>query len=359
MARHRVRKQYINLPPPPRTPNWCDYEAGMIGKQLVRQHNAHKWQVHYLIGMLHESYLLSLPRLKKDTSSYGDSSPTRLRWLWCAWGAKILGWGEVREEGHPEGFSSDIHTALREKIFPFPKVERDSSGRPLQSPSAGIAICTCTGTLDASERETLQPGSVARQGWLEFLRHKGFIDNDSNIIWGANPAAQLSSWAYEHMLFITGTPNPAAAAAASSSAGGIFAVGEFSTSAMRGSSTDLPQSRPPGCNGGPGDRVPTLPRRRRREAERLLPSITESAGWEGHRPTRRDGTGSGSLDDSLRPSDWPRTAEFPPRAGLASTSTGNDIHLQARIDFDGRNAVCAEGGATTAGAQEQQPRSPA
>jgi hypothetical protein len=41
----------------------------MIGQHLVRKYNARKWQVLYLVGMLHESYLLRLPRLKKGGSA--------------------------------------------------------------------------------------------------------------------------------------------------------------------------------------------------------------------------------------------------------------------------------------------------
>ena len=53
--------------------------------------------------MLYKSYLLSLRRLKKDNNSYGDNSPNHLRWLWCAWAAKILGWREARLDNHPNG----------------------------------------------------------------------------------------------------------------------------------------------------------------------------------------------------------------------------------------------------------------
>jgi hypothetical protein len=84
----------------------------MIAQHLVKKQNAQKWQVDYLTGMLHESYLLSLPQLKKDKSSYGDTSLDRLRWLWCAWVAKILGWREERLEGHLIGLTADIHNAL-------------------------------------------------------------------------------------------------------------------------------------------------------------------------------------------------------------------------------------------------------
>jgi hypothetical protein len=109
----------------------------MIAAHLLRKHKARKWQVKYLVGMLIESYLLSLPRLKKYTTEEGDFSPKHLRWLWCTWGAKILGWHESRPQGHPEGFSSEVYQALAEKVYPFPKVERDEKGRHVVSTCKG------------------------------------------------------------------------------------------------------------------------------------------------------------------------------------------------------------------------------
>jgi hypothetical protein len=70
MGKHRVQMQYLNLPPPPRPPSWCASEVGRIVTHLIRKHNARKWQVQYLTGMLNESYLLQLPRLKRDKSAY-------------------------------------------------------------------------------------------------------------------------------------------------------------------------------------------------------------------------------------------------------------------------------------------------
>jgi hypothetical protein len=43
MSKRRVQKQYLHLPPPPRTPSWCAFEAGRITAQLIRKHNARKW----------------------------------------------------------------------------------------------------------------------------------------------------------------------------------------------------------------------------------------------------------------------------------------------------------------------------
>jgi hypothetical protein len=47
----------------------------MVSSHLIKKHNARKWQVDYLVGMLHELYLLSLPRLKRDKTPLCDSSP--------------------------------------------------------------------------------------------------------------------------------------------------------------------------------------------------------------------------------------------------------------------------------------------
>lgn len=60
----------------------------MISSHLVKKHNAKDWQVYYLIGMLYEWYILSLPCLKKDRIAYCDTFPQKLLWLWAN---KILG----------------------------------------------------------------------------------------------------------------------------------------------------------------------------------------------------------------------------------------------------------------------------
>jgi hypothetical protein len=66
MPKCRIKKYYLDLPPPPRSPSWCAYEVGMIAAHLIRKHHAKKWQVHYLLGMLHKRYLVNLARLRKD-----------------------------------------------------------------------------------------------------------------------------------------------------------------------------------------------------------------------------------------------------------------------------------------------------
>ena len=168
MVKYRIQNQYLLLPPPSCTPNWCAYEAGMIAAHLLRKHKARKWQVKYLVGMLTKSYLLSLLRLKRDTIGKDDSSPKRLRWLWCTWGTKNLGWRESRPQGHHEGFNFEVYQALAEKVYPFPKVERDEKGSHV--------ISTCKGS---NKNGRVQPISVdskrraldaaKKAGWIQFM----------------------------------------------------------------------------------------------------------------------------------------------------------------------------------------------
>jgi hypothetical protein len=271
MARHRVKKQYINLPPPPRTPNRCAYEAGAIVAYLVRKHNARKWQVHYLIGMLHESYLLSLPRLKKDKSAIGDTSPQRLRWLWCSWGAKILGWGARRPEGHPDGFSVEVYTALRQKVFPFPKVERDAAGRPVEVDST--LPCTCSRSAQTYVNPFARTQAAIRVGWLEFFRYKGLIDEHDAIIWSADPKSNLSAWAYGKLLAVTGASNLPPPGEASTIAANDFRMGEAIAAGEHGSGIILPDCRVEGYTSTRSRRVADIAPGQVPSAERVLPAV--------------------------------------------------------------------------------------
>jgi hypothetical protein len=72
--------------------------------------------------MLDESYIVKLPRLKRNTSEIFDRSPEHLRWLWYSWSAKLLGWRQRLPEGHPKGFSPAVYSALRDVISPFPRL---------------------------------------------------------------------------------------------------------------------------------------------------------------------------------------------------------------------------------------------
>jgi hypothetical protein len=141
MPQHIWKKQYVNLPPLPRHPSWCAYDTTIIAAHLIRKQNVQKWQVDYILGMLDESYLLSLPRLKTYDSPVGDRSPQCLRALWCRWVAKILSWREESPEGHKQGFSPQVYEAFRGVVFLFPKVERDAAGRRVPP---GTTPCTYT-----------------------------------------------------------------------------------------------------------------------------------------------------------------------------------------------------------------------
>jgi hypothetical protein len=93
-----------DLPPPP-SPQWCANQATRITTHLMRDHKEKKWLVQYLLRMLNEGYIVSLPRLKRDTNHISDRSPWKLRWLWQTWARKLLEWREGWPEEHPKGFS--------------------------------------------------------------------------------------------------------------------------------------------------------------------------------------------------------------------------------------------------------------
>jgi hypothetical protein len=161
MPKPRLKKQYNHLPPPPHFPSWCAYDAVEISSHLFQKHHARKWQVEYLFAMFNESYLLRLPRLKRDKSQAFDTSPEHLRWLWITWAAKLLGWKERQPEGHYRGFAPEVYSALRERIFPFPKIECQGNG---EEPTAASASNQRAGRrvqyVHAGKR---MPNSPARQ----------------------------------------------------------------------------------------------------------------------------------------------------------------------------------------------------
>jgi hypothetical protein len=74
MAKHKSKKGYTHLPLSPRSPNWCAFEAIAIVAHLIRKQHAKKWQVDYLLGMLHERFIVSLPRLRRDKTKLCDTS---------------------------------------------------------------------------------------------------------------------------------------------------------------------------------------------------------------------------------------------------------------------------------------------
>jgi hypothetical protein len=155
--------------------------------------------------MLDESYLMSLPRLKKDESLVGDRSPQRLWALWCMWAAKILGWPEERPDGHADDFSPQVYDALKEAVFPFPKVERDDAGCRLPPTPA----CTCTIRIEHERELNLVPVllGAARRGWVEFLKHKGYLDDSNRIVWRADPRSDFSAFSFQHLLEVA-NPSP-------------------------------------------------------------------------------------------------------------------------------------------------------
>jgi hypothetical protein len=167
-----------------------------------------------LLGMLHERYLVSLPRLKRDKTEWCDTSSLRLRWLWCEWVGKLLGWKETRLEGHPNGLSAEVHATLRDKIFPIPKIERDEPVRgskvaaaqsnAMQGGCSSFACCIHgggaarekIGSGDAAAKHAIaagDPGGITRRAWLQEMREQGFIDDNNAIVWSSNPALGLSA----------------------------------------------------------------------------------------------------------------------------------------------------------------------
>jgi hypothetical protein len=108
MSKPRVRASFDHLLAPPRAPTWCAHEAIQIASHLRSKHKARNWQIEYLLGMLNESYIVRLPRLKRDRSALFDRSPQQLRWLWISWASKLLGWKVPRPQGHSNGFSRDV-----------------------------------------------------------------------------------------------------------------------------------------------------------------------------------------------------------------------------------------------------------
>jgi hypothetical protein len=105
-----------------------------------------------------------------------------------------------------------VYKALRENVYPFPKVERSDARRPLQS----VCIaCTCEAIDQQSEKRCRGPqicaGVAIRGGWQEFLQYKGYFDNTNAIIWAMDPKSHLSKYSYQHLLAVASSPNPGAA----------------------------------------------------------------------------------------------------------------------------------------------------
>jgi hypothetical protein len=67
--------------------------------------------VDYLLEMLHERYIISLPRLKRDKNKLCNRSPKHLSWLWYFEVAKLLDCKERQLEGHPNSFYFKLYIA--------------------------------------------------------------------------------------------------------------------------------------------------------------------------------------------------------------------------------------------------------
>jgi hypothetical protein len=132
-------EDFDHFPPPPLCPSWCLAEAAVIKCHLITEHRAQLWQLDYILGMLSESYLRRLPRLVEDQRDNTDTSPDHLRWLWCAWSSRILGWSGSPPEGDPDRFLAEVYAVLRQSIFPFPKVERCKVGQKDEVTQAATA----------------------------------------------------------------------------------------------------------------------------------------------------------------------------------------------------------------------------
>jgi len=157
MLKMSRKRDFNHLPYPRPSPSWCAREVGVIAAHLLTQQRARQWQIQYMLPMLDENYLMSLPKLQKDTTKafYFDWSPKNLWWLWYSWGSELLGWNTKRLEGHEHGFSPEVYNALREIVFPFPKVEhvdneiRENASQVVREDQQQVPRCrqSTTGTM--------------------------------------------------------------------------------------------------------------------------------------------------------------------------------------------------------------------
>jgi hypothetical protein len=224
-----------------------------------------------LLGMLYERYLVNLPRLKRDKFEWCDTSSLRLRWLWCEWVGKLLGWKESRAEGHPDGLSTEVHSALRDKIFPIPKIERDEVGRVSKvaagqcvaaqggSTSTSVACCihggaTAPGNTGGAgcpgKRQigAAEGGGITSRMWLDGMREQGFLDSNNGIIWSANPALGLSAWAFKHLLAVVGATDPGTSHTASGDQGNNVELVRLASSYFMPTTTSINTAGSAGCS---------------------------------------------------------------------------------------------------------------
>lgn len=57
---------------------------------------------------------------------------------------------------------------------------------------------------------------AARRGWVEFLKHKGYLDDSNRIVWGADPRSHLNAFSFQHLLAVA-NPSPSKSNSASTS----------------------------------------------------------------------------------------------------------------------------------------------
>lgn len=175
---HSTKLLELNVPSPPPCPTWCLNDVNALVDHLVNKQGAKPWQVQFIIGCLNESFILSLPRLEKDTRDYNDTSPQRLRWLFYSWTAHILGWMKRREEGDEDGLSPEVYRLIREVVFPFPKVEHpEVVSLPPSAHTSTAATCTGTSSFTNQPEHTF-----VRKKWTQHFLYEGDIDKDGFIV---------------------------------------------------------------------------------------------------------------------------------------------------------------------------------
>jgi hypothetical protein len=126
-----------------------------------------------------------------------------------SWARKLLGWREDQHEGHTEGFSEQVYKALREVVFPFPKVKRDALGQWLP-PSGPPCTCTIQTREERMHRSLPMLVGAAKRGWIEFFQCKGYLDNLNRIIWETELASHLSSFSFNYLLAVANCGGDAA-----------------------------------------------------------------------------------------------------------------------------------------------------
>lgn len=161
----------------------------------------------YLLGMLRESYLLCLPRLKKDQSVVGDISPQKCRWHW---------YKSLHPIGQRKGFGVDVDNTLSNVVFVVPKVECNADGVSI---SANQVEPICTNSKGGTEYECgtsdTEAHATIRTWWVEFFTYKDYLDSRQQINWSTNPARNLSALAFGNFLAITSNTAIAASPATS------------------------------------------------------------------------------------------------------------------------------------------------